>query len=50
MGNFNGLQTPTKVEESMETYDNGPETKIDWNNSCAYVIEMMIYLASDKRT
>ena len=42
--NFNGLPTPTKVEAPIGTYANGYEFKIDWTNSYASIIGMMLYL------
>ena len=49
MEHCNGLTTPTKVEEPLGTDVNGSEAKIDWPNSYASVIEMMLYLASNTR-
>ena len=49
MEDCNGLPTPTKVEAPLGTDINGSEDKINWPNSYAYVIEMMLYLASNTR-
>ena len=49
MEHFNGLQTPTKVEEPLGTYENGSEAKIDCTNSYDSVIGMMFYLESNTR-
>ena len=49
MDNCNGLPTPTKVEAPLGTDVNGSEAKRDWTNSYAYVIGMMLYLASNTR-
>ena len=45
---FNGLPTPTKVDESLGTDANGYEAKIDCPNSYASVIGMIFYLESNK--
>ena len=45
----NGFPTPTKIEAPPETCENGFEDNIDWPNSYAYVIVMMLYLESNKR-
>ena len=47
--NCNGLPTPTMVEAPLGTDLNGYEDKIDWTNSYASVIGMMLYLASNTR-
>ena len=49
MDHSNGLPTPTKIEAPIGTDVNGSEAKRDWPNSHAYVIEMMLYLASNTR-
>ena len=49
MDHFNGLPTPNKFDVPLGTDANGSEAKRDWPNSYAYVIGMMVYLASDKR-
>ena len=49
MEHCNGLPTPTKVEAPLGTDANGSEAKRDWPNSYAYVIGMMLYLASNTR-
>ena len=49
MEDCNGLPTPTKVEAPLGTDVNGTESKIDWPNSYASVIGMMLYLASNTR-
>ena len=49
MEHFNGLPTTTKVEAPLGTDANGSEAKRDWPNSYAYVIGMMLYLASNTR-
>ena len=49
MEHFNGFPTPTKVEAPLGTDVNGSEAKRDWSNSCASVIGMMLYLASNTR-
>ena len=49
MEDCNGFPTPANFEEPLGTYDNGSEAKIDWHNSYASVIGMMLYLASNKR-
>ena len=41
------LPTPTKVEAPLGIDANGSEAKIDWPNSYAYVIGMMLYMASN---
>ena len=43
------MPTPTKVEAPLVTDANGSEAKIDWPNSYASVIEMILYLASNTR-
>ena len=45
---FNGLPTPTNVEAPLGTDANGSEAKVDWSNSYASVIGMMLYLSSNK--
>ena len=47
MEDCNGLPTPTSVEAPLRTDVNGSEAKKDWPNSYAYVIVMMLYLASN---
>ena len=47
MEHCHGLPTPTKVEAPLGTDANGSEAKRDWTNPYAYVIEMMLYLASN---
>ena len=49
MEHSNGLPTPTKVDAHLVTDANGSEAKRYWPNSYAYVIEMMLYLASNTR-
>ena len=49
MDHCNRLETPTKVEEPLVTDVNESEAKIDWTNSYASVIGMMLYLDSNKR-
>ena len=49
MDNFNGFPTSTKVEAPLGTYVNVSEAKRYWTNSYAYVIWMMLYLASNTR-
>ena len=49
MDHCNGLQTPTKVEAPLGTYENGSEAKRDWTNSYDSVIGIMLYLASNTR-
>ena len=49
MEHCNGLPTPTKVEAPFGTDTNGYEAKIYWPNSYAYVIGMMLYMASNTR-
>ena len=49
MDHCNGLPTPTKVEAPILTDANGSEAKIDWPNSYASIIGMMLYLASNAR-
>ena len=49
MKDCNGLPTPTKVEAPLRTDVNGSEANRDWPNSYAYVIGMMLYLASNTR-
>ena len=44
-----GLPTPTKFEAPLGTDAKGSEPKIDWPNSYASVIGMMLYLASNIR-
>ena len=48
MEHSNGLPTPTKVEAPLGTDLNGSEANIYWPNSYAYVIGIMLYLASNK--
>ena len=45
----NRLPITTKVEAPLAIYMNGSEAKRDWPNLYASVIEMMLYLASNKR-
>ena len=47
MEHCNGLPTPTKVEAPLGTDKNGSEANIDWPNSYASVIGIMLYLASN---
>ena len=49
MEDCNGFPTPTKVEAPLGTDANTSEDKIDWTNSYASVIGMMLYLASNTR-
>ena len=49
MDHCNGFPTPNKVEAPPGTYVNGSEANIDWPNSYAYVIGMMLYLESNTR-
>ena len=49
MEHCNGLPTPTKVEAPLGIDVNGYEAKIDWTNSYASVIGMMLYLESNTR-
>ena len=49
MEHSNGSPTPTKVKAPLGTDVNGSEAKRDWTNSYDSVIEMMLYLASNKR-
>ena len=49
MEHCNWLPTPTKVEAPLGTDANGSESNIDWPNSYASVIGMMLYLASNTR-
>ena len=49
MEDCNGLPTTTKVEAPIGIDVNGSEAKIDWPNSYASVIGMMLYLASNTR-
>ena len=49
MEDCNGLPKPTKVEAPLGTDANGSEAKRYWPNSYAYVIGMMMYLASNTR-
>ena len=44
MDHCNRLNTPTKVEEYLATYENGSEAKRDWANSYASVIGMILFL------
>ena len=50
MEDCNGLPTTTKVEAPIGIDLNGSEAKIDWPNSYASVIGMMLYLASNTRS
>ena len=43
------MPTPKKVEAPLGTYGNGFEAKVDWTNSYASVIGMMLYLESNTR-
>ena len=45
----NRLLTPIKVEAPLGKYTNGYEDKVDWTNSYASVIGIMLYLASKTR-
>ena len=45
----NGLPTTTKVEEHLGTDVNGSKAKIDWTNSYASIIELILYLSSNTR-
>ena len=47
MDHCNGLPTPTKVEAPLVIYANGYEAKRDWPNSYAYVLGMILYMASN---
>ena len=49
MEDCNGLPTPTKVEALLGTDLKGYETNIDWPNSYASVIGMMLDLTSNTR-
>ena len=49
MENSNGLPTPNNVDAPLRKDVNGSEANRDWTNSYAYVIGMMLYLASNKR-
>ena len=49
MEHYNGLPTPTKVQEPLGTYANGSEANSDWPNSYSSVIGMMLYLATNTR-
>ena len=49
MEHCHGLPTPTNVDAPLGTDANGSEDNIDWPNSYASVIGMMLYLASNKR-
>ena len=49
MEHFNGLPTPNTVVAPLGTYYNGSEDKIDWPNSYASVIGMMLYLSSNTK-
>ena len=49
MEHCNGFPTPTKVKAPLGTYINGSEANIDWPNSYASVIGMMLYLTSNTR-
>ena len=49
MDHCNGLTTPTKVEAPLGTDVNGSEAKRDCPNSYAFVIGIMLYLASNTR-
>ena len=42
-----GLPTPTKVDVPIGTDDNGSEANIDWPNSYASAVGMMLYLESN---
>ena len=50
MEHCNYLPIPTKVEAPISTDANGSEAKRRCPNSCASVIGMMFYLASNTRT
>ena len=45
MDHCNRLPITTKIEAPLGTDTNGSEAKIDWTNSYASVIFMMLYLA-----
>ena len=49
MEHCDGFPTTTKVEALLRTYTNGSEAKRDWHRSYAYVIGMILYLASNTR-
>ena len=49
MEDCNWLPTPTKVESPLGADVYGSEAKIDWPNSYASIIGMMLYLASNTR-
>ena len=44
MEHCNGFPTYTNDEESIQTYENGPEANIGWYNSYDSTIGMMLYL------
>ena len=46
---YNRFPTPTKVEPPLGKDVNSSEAKRDWPNSYAYVIGMMLYLASNTK-
>ena len=50
MDHFNGLPTTTNVEAPIGTDENGSEATWDLPNSHAYVIGIILYLASNTRT
>ena len=43
----NVLPISTNVEAPIGTYDNGPKAIINWPNSYAYVVGMILYLESN---
>ena len=49
MEHCNELPTSTKVEAPLGKYANDSEDNIDWPNSYASVIGMMLYLESNTR-
>ena len=49
MEHCNGFPIPTMVKAYLGTDANGSETKIDWLNSYASVIGLLLYLSSNTR-
>ena len=49
MDNCNGFPTTTKIKVYPGTEKNVHKYKIYWSNSYAYVIGMMLYMASNTR-
>ena len=47
MDDYNGLETTTKVGESLGTYDNGPQAKKPCTYLYSSIIWMMLYMASN---